>query len=191
MTTRKNVSLIDPIASLVPLRPVWPARRRSVRPGQQYLPVDATNVGVPAKSHRQLELAVDDFEAARDAGLAHRTEAVQEGTTDQHAAGTEGPRLQHVLAGTDATVHPDLDARADRLGDPRKRLDRGRRTIELTPAVVRDDQRIGAAVDSQTRVLDIEDSLQDQLAAPQLLHPLDVGPAQGGIELLLGPGAQR
>ena len=38
--------------------------------------------------------------------------------------------------------------------------------------------RVGAAVDGEPRVLDVQDALEDQLAAPALLDPLDVGPGQ-------------
>src|SRR5688500_3944367 len=91
------------------------ARRRSIRSRQQYLPVDVGNVGVAAKSHGQLELAIDDLEAARHALFAHRAQAVEERPTDQHAARPERPRLQDVLARADAAVHPDFDPRSDGL----------------------------------------------------------------------------
>ena len=47
-----------------------------------------------------------------------------------------------------------------------------------------------ASAPSATAVLassDVEDALEDQLAGPDLLDPLDVFPAQGRVELLRGP----
>jgi hypothetical protein len=41
-------------------------------------------------------------------------------------------------------------------------------------AVVAHDQRVGARVDRASRVLDVLDALEDQLAAPAPLDPLDV-----------------
>src|SRR5262249_48154092 len=39
-------------------------------------------------------------------------------------------------------------------------------------------------------ILDIEDALEDQLAAPALLDAFDVVPIEGGVELLGGPSRQ-
>ena len=52
------------------------------------------------------------------------------------------------------------------------------------------NQRIRATVGRQARVFDIHDAFQDQLAAPQLLDPFDIGPREARIELLGGPRAQ-
>lgn len=41
------------------------------------------------------------------------------------------------------------------------------------------------------RVFHVVDALQDQLAAPALLDPFDIGPGQPRIELLRRPGRQR
>ena len=40
------------------------------------------------------------------------------------------------------------------------------RAVELAAAVIADDQRVGAGVGRDLRVLDVLDALQDQLAAP-------------------------
>ena len=59
--------------------------------------------------------------------------------------------------------------------------------VELPATVVGHDQRIGAAVGREAGVVDVHDPLEDQLAAPALLDPLDVGPRQARIELLGRP----
>ena len=123
--------------------------------------------------------------------LAHRAEPVEKGASDQHALGAERTRFQHVLTAAHAAVHPDLDAAADRFGNRRQGRDRTRRAVELTPAMVADDQRIGAGVGGEARVLGVHDPFQDQRAAPALLDPLDVAPIQPRVELLGGPAAQR
>src|SRR5439155_16676146 len=106
-------------------------------------------------------------------------------------AGAVRHRLQYILAGADATVHVDLDLRPDLGRDRRQRFDAGRRAIELAAAVVADDQRIGARRHRQLGVLDVEDALEDQLAAPALLDPLDVAPVELRVELPGRPFGQR
>ncbi len=104
------------------------------------------DVGVAAEGHRHVEFLVDDLQRLGDAGLAHRAQAVDHRAADHRAARAQRPGLQHVLAAADAAVHPHLDLRADRVDDRRQRLDARRRAVELAPAVVADDDGVGAAV---------------------------------------------
>ena len=69
-----------------------------------------------AQRHGEIQLLADDLERLRNASLAHRAEAVREGTSDVHAPGAERDRLQHILAGADAAIHVHFDSIADRLG---------------------------------------------------------------------------
>ncbi len=57
--------------------------------------------------------------------------------------------------------------------------------------MVGDDDRVGAARGGDLRVLGVEDAFQDQLAAPPVLHPLDVLPAERGVELAGDPLRKR
>src|SRR5690348_9886015 len=153
------------------------------RAGQQDAAIDLLDVGASAEGHREVELVADDLEAARDARLAHGTQAVEERSSDERALRAECHRPQHVLSRADAAIHPHLDARAHGIGDRGQRADRGGRAVELAAAVVGDDERVGAGVRREPRVLDVHDPLEDELAAPALLHPLDVGPRQARVEL--------
>jgi len=56
--------------------------------------------------------------------------------------------------------------------------------------MVADDQRIGAGVGGQPRILGIENALEYQLAAPAPLDPFDVAPVQPRVELAGGPLGQ-
>jgi hypothetical protein len=76
---------------------------------------------------------------------------------------------------------------ADLGDDRRQRLDAALCAVELAAAVVADDQRVGAGLHRQLRVLDVLDALQDQLAAPALLDPLHVAPVELRVELLGRP----
>src|SRR5690606_15399104 len=124
--------------------------------------------------------------ALGDAALAARAKTVEEGPADVGAGRAERDRAHHVLAATNAAVHVDLDVAADRVEDGRERRDRRGRAVELASAVVRDDDRVGPGARGDPGVLGIEDALEDQLAAPALANPLDVGPGERGIELARG-----
>ena len=82
-------------------------------------------------------------------------------------------------------------SRADRIDDRRQRRDRRRRAVELAAAVIGDDERRGAGLGGDARILDVEDALEDELARPQALDPFDVLPVQRRIELAGDPLRQR
>src|SRR5690606_14035885 len=119
--------------------------------------------------------------------LAPGAEAVEERTADEGALRTKAERLEHVLAGANTAVDVDFDAVADRIDDLRQHRDRRRRAVELAAAMVGDDDRVGTGVGRHLRVLDVDDALDDQLAAPAFLDPCNVLPRQLRIELLGGP----
>src|SRR6267378_4311817 len=149
------------------------------------------DVAQSAQRHRHVELAADDFQHARHAFLSHRAQAIEKGAADEGAARAERKRLEHVLAGADAAVEQHLDAAAHRFDHLGQRADRGRGAVELPAAMVGDHDRVGAARGGDLRVLGVEDAFQDQLAAPPVLHPLDVLPAERGVELAGDPLRKR
>src|SRR5690606_16161790 len=106
-----------------------------------------------------------------------------ERTTDHGALGTQRHCLEHVLPRTNAAVHPDVDLRTYGLDYRRQHVDRRQRAVELATTMVADNQRIGAAIRRHARIFRVEHTLEDNLAAPAILEPLDVGPAQLRIEL--------
>src|SRR5205814_3761108 len=91
--------------------------------------------------------------------------------------------LEHVLAAADPAVEPDFSSILDDFNNLRERTDRRDGAVELPPAMVGDDDRVDAQARGDLRVLGVEDALEDQLAAPELLHPLDVLPGERRIEL--------
>ncbi len=56
--------------------------------------------------------------------------------------------------------------------------------------MVAHDQRVGTGLDRQPRIGFVLYAFEDELAAPALFHPLHIGPVQGRVELLRGPGAE-
>ncbi len=103
----------------------------------------------------------------------------------------ERERAHHVLARAHAAVEHHLDLVADRARDFRKLRDRGGRAVELPPAMVGNDDRIGAVLRRELGVGCLQDALQNQRAFPGAADPFHVGPVQRRIELVLNPYAER
>ena len=57
--------------------------------------------------------------------------------------------------------------------------------------MIGDDDRRGAGLGGDLRIVDVENALDDQLARPDAADPLDVLPAEGVVELGGRPFGQR
>ena len=134
---------------------------------------------------------MDDLQALGDAGFAHGAQAVEEGPTNVDAARAERPGAQHVLAAAHTAVHVDLNAIPHRLHDGGQALDAALRPVELAPAMVGDDQRIGARPHRQLGVAHILNAFEDELAAPAVFDPLHIAPVERRVELFGRPFAER
>src|SRR5208282_6070273 len=150
--------------------------------------VDALDAG---QRHADAEFVAHDLDRAGDAGLSAGAEPIDIGAAAQTGARAERDRAHHVLAGTDAAVEQDLDRRSDRIDDRRQRRDRGRRAVELAPAMIRHDQRRRASLRRGPRILDIEDAFEDEFSGPNAGDPLDIFPAQRLVKLAGDPVRQR
>ena len=144
-----------------------------------------------AQSHGRQEFGTDEVDRLGDAGAAISAEPVDIGTADHAGFCAERERAHHVLAGADAAVEHDLDLVADRVGDFRQHLDRGRCAVELPSAMVGDHERLRAGLGGFIGILDIENAFEDQLARPDAADPFDVFPVQRGVELRRDPVAER
>ena len=89
-------------------------------------------------------------------------------------------RLHDVAAATDATVHQDLDAVADRLHDLRERAQRGGDAVELAPPVIGDDHGRRAGVDRAAGVVARQHPFHHDRAVPGVPQPPQVLPGHGG-----------
>ena len=88
---------------------------------------------------------------------------------------------------TSAPVRMPLSSQTSVLptaGDFGQHPDRRQRPVELPSAVVRHDDRIGAKFGGSTRVIGVEDALEDDLAAPHDHDACDLVPVELGVELL-------
>src|SRR6516162_6573214 len=149
--------------------------------------VDVRNIATTTESHGRIEFLAYDVERQRDALAAKRLHAVQKCAANEYRTRAEGDCLENILARANAAVQEDLHAVADGPGDRRQCGDRRQRAVELTSAVIGDDHRVGANMQGAFGVLGIENTLQDQFAAPAVPDPLDVVPIELRIELLGDP----
>src|SRR3954453_16698954 len=172
----------------------WLLVRASIQPpGSLNEDVSAhqSHVAQAAQGHGDVKLLPNDIEALRDPSLPSSPETVQEGTPAEDALGAERQGLDDHLPGSDPPIHEDLDPVADSGRDSRERCDRRNSAVQLTPAVVRDNQCLGAACHGHLGILWIQNALEDQLPAPAVLDPFNVIPAEGRVELLCCPRRQR
>src|SRR5690606_257599 len=88
----------------------------------------------------------------------------------------------HVRAAADATVDVNLAASIDGLHHLRQHLDGARRGVELTAAVVGDDDGGGAVLEGKTRIFAGHDALYDDRQASEGAEPVQVTPAQRRVE---------
>ncbi len=152
---------------------------------------DIADEALTAKRHGDVELAGDDLQRPLDPRLPHCAEAIDIGTADVDATSAERESAEYVLPRADATVEMHFDAVADSVGDSGELADGRGCAVELPPAVVGDDDRVGAGSEREPRILGIHYALEDQLAAPLAAEPLDVGPRELEIELAGDPVRHR
>src|SRR6185369_17633529 len=93
--------------------------------------------------------------------------------------------------GLNASIDPNLQLLADRLGNCRQSADRRRRSIQLAPAMIGDDKRISTDIHSNARILYIHDALEYQFAVPETSDPAHIIPTHGRVKLLAHPLGER
>ena len=96
----------------------------------------------------------------------------------------ERERLDDIDAAAEAAVDQDRRPPADRVDDARQGADRSDRAVKLAPAVIGDNDPVGAAIDRFPRVVRMQKAFENERPAPLLAHGVDVAPADVGVELL-------
>ena len=120
-----------------------PARCGRVEKDASVQPGDS----VPAaERERAVDLAPEQLEHVEDAVLAGAGDAPEMRAPDQHRARAERQRLDDIDAAPEAAVDQHRRLALDRLDHSRQRADRGDRAVELAPAMVGDDDPVGAAL---------------------------------------------
>mmetsp|Transcript_26753 Transcript_26753/g.61931 ORF Transcript_26753/g.61931 Transcript_26753/m.61931 type:complete len:245 (-) Transcript_26753:143-877(-) len=166
--------------------------RRSVRVWLVEDPfVHLVDARLAAEGHGQVKLLVNHLEAQPHTVFTVCTQTIQPGSSNHCTLCPQRQCFQHRLPAANSAVNPNLNLVPHRSHNLWQHLHSRRRAVELPPSMVGDDDCVCAALYGDPGVLHIHDALEDQLAPPLLLDPLDVGPRQPGVKLLLRPGRQR
>jgi hypothetical protein len=143
--------------------------------------VEGGDGGAAEEAEGAFDVGAEDFEGADYAGVAGGGQAVGVGTAYEDSAGAEADGLYDVTATADAAIHQDFGAAVDGGDDFGKRADRGIDGIELTAAVVGDDDGGDAFIHGAARVVSCEQAFHDDWARPDAADPAQVVPGDGGV----------
>ena len=113
--------------------------------------------------------------------LPVQREAVQVRPADEHRVGAERQRLEGVAARADPGVEEHGHLVADRLDDRSERVERRDRPVDLTAAVVRDDDAVDLVLDGKPGVARALDPLEQDRAVPVRADERQLLPAQAGV----------
>lgn len=149
--------------------------------------------GATGELHRDLEVISHHSEQLLDASLAVGGQSPEGGAANEDCFGTQSEGLEYIAALHDAAIHHDHQIVAhssDYLGQD---FNCCRRCVQLSSAMVGDNDAVAAVIASQFRVFGCEDTLQNDGQMGELLQPLDVLPGDTGIvvagHILIQPGA--
>src|SRR5207248_6468870 len=110
----------------------------------------------------------------RDTRLAPGGERIGPGAPHQHEVGAEREHPHDVETRAYAAIDEDGHAPSDRVSDGRQSARTRQYSVELTPAMIGDDNPVRAGRHGFARVLGIENALDDERPLPLFAHPLDV-----------------
>src|SRR6266542_4921760 len=142
----------------------------------QEIGAELTEARTADLAHHQVDLAAEDVDRLLDPGQPAGDRAVQGRPAKEAELRAEAPRDQDVGAAPDAAVEHHRHPVADRGLDRRQHLERGRRLVELAPAMVRHDDPVAADLGGAHRIGRVQDALDDQGAREQAPVALEVAP---------------
>src|SRR6185437_15143941 len=123
-------------------------------------PADLVGARAADERERRRDLLAQQGQNVANAFLAGGRKAPDRRAPDENGLGAEGESLDRVGTAPDAAVEEHLDASVRRLRHLRQRVECCRRAVELSSAVVRDDDSGGAVLDRELGVLACEDTLE-------------------------------
>ena len=144
-----------------------------------------SDAGRTEQAHRPRDLTRKDVRRPVNAPLTAGHEPVQVGASDQDEISAERHAGDDVRTIRHARVDPDLGSVPDLGHDFRKQPQRHWRTVELTSAMVGQQNHVGARVSDQPGIGDGLDSLDDQRAGPHGPEPGEVVDRHGRVEQLV------
>jgi hypothetical protein len=126
--------------------------------------------------HCRLELPAQDLDDAAHTSASGDAQGVTVRAPDQHRGRAERQRLHHVGATLDAAVDEQRNPSLHPIGHVHQGIDRGRRGIQVSPAVIRDDDPPGSRLNRALGIVRIEDSLDHQRELGERAQRFDVLP---------------
>jgi hypothetical protein len=143
--------------------------------------VEGGDGGAAEEAESAFDVGAEDFEGADDAGVSGGGQAVGVGAADQDGAGAEADGFYDVGAAADSAIHQNFGAAVDGGDDFGKRADRGIDGIELTAAVIGDDDGGDAFIHGAAGVVSCEQAFHDDWAGPDAADPAQIVPGDGGV----------
>ena len=113
-----------------------------------------------AQAENEVELGDDVAQHGFGARSSRYREAVDVGAPDKNSGGTEREGGERVGARANAAVEQHGDAALHALRHRHEGIERGRRTVDLPPSVVGDDDAVNAVSDGELRVIRVLDALE-------------------------------
>src|SRR5678815_6149803 len=145
---------------------------------------ELTDRGAAHELHAALELGAHQAERTLDARLAGHREREQVEPSEAYGLGTQGEGLEDVRGALDAAVYRHVQALADRVDHLCKLVERCARAVELTAAVIGQDDAGATYVGGALRIRDRHYPLEAELSVPVAHHRGDVVPIHRRIEHL-------
>src|SRR5690606_9597981 len=112
-----------------------------------------------------------------------------EAAPDKNSIGSDGHRLRYVEPRHDAAIHQHGYVVSDRFADDRHQIDRRGRGIELTPAMIGDDDAVHPEHLGTARVIWMQDAFDDQGARPLVPHSREKVPVDSAAGFALADEA--
>ena len=162
-----------------PARLEWAKRLTAEIPGA-FLPNQYANQANPEAHYDHNDETVTI--APGPGGAPARHQSVQVGPPDQGGRGPQRDGRDDVAAIGDTGVHEHLGPSTQRLHGGLHQLQRYGSAVELSTAVVGQQDAVRARVHHAEGVVDALHSLDHELAGPGVAEPLDIGHRQCGIE---------
>lgn len=126
---------------------------------------------------------MEDSKHPSYAGLPVERETPEHGPADESGVRAQSQRLEHIGAAPDAAIDEDGNPIVYCIDDIGQGVERGDGGVELSPAVVGNDQGASAEVESSPRISRVGDTLEDQGQPGAGGEPFERSPVECGIEL--------
>ena len=138
--------------------------------------IEGFDGGAAEEAEGAVHAFAEDLEGAGGAGFAGSAETISISAADEHGAGTEAKGFDDVGAAADATVEQDFGLASYGGDDFRKHAERRGNSVELTAAVIRNDDAGGSLVDGAASIVGGENALRDDRAGPEFAEPAKIFP---------------